>query len=113
MFDKLKQKIKILRTKTANPIVSLNDADKVYLACVRRDDELFSYVLALVCERQENTRMFNLYPQTEVLTFNTRTGADAFYGTVQQLSRVQRTGSLSALFDMHLQQIKDFNDKAR
>ncbi len=113
MFKNLKQKLNILRTKNAKPIITLNDADKVYLACARSDDALFSYVLALVCTRQGNTGYFNLLPQTEVFTFNSRAKADAFYGTVQQVSRMQSMGKVSNLFSAMEQEIKAFNNKTR
>lgn len=113
MFEKLKQFITRKNIKPAQPIVVLNDADKVYLAAMRRDDARFAYVLALVSNRQNNSQFYDMVPQTQVYTFQTRPQADAFYGTVQQVSQMQRAGKFHGFFDAMSDEIKSFNEKTR
>lgn len=113
MFGKVKKMFRSNKIGTVKPIVELNDMDKVYLACARRNDARFAYVLALVCTRQENTRFYNMFPQTEVLTFESPSQADAYYGTVQQISKIQQAGLVGNLFSAMDDQIKAFNQKSR
>ena len=113
MFDKLKSLLNKDRTKRGAPIVSLNDADKVYLACARRNDARFAYVLALVCNRQGNSRFFELLPRTEVMTFDSNAAADAYCGAIQQVSKIQRAGQMANLFSALDKEIKAFNQQTR
>lgn len=100
------------KLKSVRPIIVLSSADKIFLAASRRDDEIFSYVLALVCNRNPAGKDFILTPVKEVYAFESRDAANAFYGAAQQMADMNQQ-LMPDVFRMLGTLVKDFNEKIR
>lgn len=87
----------------------LSDADKSFLTAVRRDDEKFAYVLALVCIK--NSRIQPLIAR-EVYIFYSKSQADALYNTAQQMAQLTKQAAPS-WFKQFEESIKHFNENER
>ncbi len=90
MFDELKTKlaIKWLSNNKKTPKLMLNANDKLYLAVSKKNIGKLVYIYTLVNQKASGNR-WDLFPTTEVATFDKKHKADIYYQTVNAIMNFQ------------------------
>lgn len=115
MLDELKARLALrwLKQNQIKPSVILNSSDKIYLAVSKKNVGKLVYVYMLVCKSAGNQR-YDLFPTTEIASFENKRQSEVFYKTVQEVMKLQRKMvGLQALHNAMADKIQEFNENTR
>ena len=76
------------KTKSKQPLLTLGERDKFYLALSQIDEGTFSYIYALLL-KQNRAGQITLVPKCEVMTFDDKSKATVYFNTLEKLMQYQ------------------------
>lgn len=76
------------KLSTAAPKLTLDVMSKVYLATAVKSVGKLTFVYTLACTQTPNAK-YDLYPKTEIATFDNEKDAAIYHKTINEIMRVQ------------------------
>lgn len=99
--------------QTSRPKLTLNDADKLYLATATKSVDKLTFIYTLACLK-ENGKQWNIFPTTEISTFDNVKDADIYFKTVNQIMDYQQKSlGPQKIKEMLEKEIREFTEKTR
>lgn len=97
---------------SGEPKLKLNVMEKIYLALSVKSVNKMIFIYTLVSLR--SGRNYDVFPTTEIATFDNKKDADIYYKTIKEIMRFQGNHmGIQKIREIMTEQIKEFKERVR
>lgn len=97
---------------SGEPKLKLDVMEKIYLALSVKSVKEMIFIYTLVSLR--SGRNYNVFPTTEIATFDNKKDASIYHKTIEEVMRFQgKYIGVQKIREMMTEQIKEFNERVR